>query len=87
MKRYQHDAPLSFTSLEGYIAGKLFVRIARSVSGDLTRESFISTMQNVGTFDLGGIVLRFGTNDHQGMDDIHLTSIYPEIVDVDAEGK
>jgi len=87
MKLYQHDAPLSFTSLEGYIAGKLFVRIARSISGDLTRESFISTMQNVGTFDLGGIVLRFGTNDHQGMDDIHLTSIYPEIVDVDAEGK
>jgi len=82
MRRYQHDAPLSFTSLEGYIAGKLFAAIAQAVSGMLTRESFISTMQEVGRFDLGGVVLQFGPDDHQGMDDIHLTSIYPEILSI-----
>ncbi len=82
MRRYQHDAPLSFTSLEGYIAGKLFAAIAQAVSGALTRESFISTMQEVGRFDLGGVVLQFGPDDHQGMDDIHLTSIYPEILSI-----
>lgn len=87
MRRYQHDAPLSFTSLEGYIAGKLFATIARAVTGALTRESFISTMQEVGTFDLGGIVLQFGPNDHQGMDAIHLTTIYPEILDIDTAGQ
>ena len=82
MKRYQHDAPLTFTSLEGYIAGKLFTQIARAVTGELSRESFISTMQQVGTFDLGGIVLSFGPDDHQGLDDTHLTAIYPEIIDL-----
>jgi hypothetical protein len=40
-------------------------------------------MQETGTFDLGGIVLHFGPEDHQGLDDTHLTAIYPVIVDLD----
>lgn len=83
MSRYQHDAPITFTSLEGYIAGKLFAKIGRAVTGELTRESFITTMQQTGSFDLGGIVLQFGPEDHQGLDDTHLTTIYPVIVDLD----
>lgn len=79
MSRYQHDVPLSFTSLEGYIAGKLFARIANAVSGTLSRENFINTMQRVGRFDLGGLVLQFGEDDNQGLDTIYLTKIYPEI--------
>jgi len=83
MRRYQHDAPLSFISLEGFIAGRLFTQIALQVKGELSRESFISTMETVGTFDLGGITLQFGPDDHQGMDNIYLTKIYPEIVKID----
>jgi len=79
MRKYQHDVPLSFTSLEGYIAGKLFAKIAREVPQPLTREKFIETMHRVGRFDLGGVVLQFGPDDHQGSDAIYLTSIYPEI--------
>lgn len=79
MRRYQHDIPLSFTSLEGYIAGKLFGRIAGEVDGVLTREKFIQTMQRVGRFDLGGVVLSFGADDHQGLDTIYLTRIHPAI--------
>ncbi len=79
MKKYQHDAPVSFTSLEGYIAGKLFFRIASAVPGELQREKFISTMEKVGTFDLGGVVLQFGPGDHQGMETIYLTEISPTL--------
>ena len=77
MRKYQHDAPISFTSLEGYIAGKLFFQISSAVPGELERESFISTMEQIGTFDLGGVVLQFGPGDHQGMEDIYLTEINP----------
>jgi len=80
MMIYQHDAPISFISLEGYIAGKLFAQIATAVPGELTREKFITTMQEVGSFDLGGIVLQFGPDDHQGMDSVFLTTIFPTIV-------
>lgn len=86
MRRYQHGAPLSFTSLEGYIAGRLFAKIADSVAGELTRESFISTMQTVGSFNLGGVILTFGPEDHQGMDTIYLTTIYPTILKLDQTG-
>ena len=77
MAKYQHDAPLSFTSLEGFIVGKLFVKIALAVQGELTREKFVRTMEEVGRFDLGGLVLEFGPDDHQGLDAIYLTQIYP----------
>lgn len=79
MAVYQHDVPISFTSLEGYIAGKLFGAVARSSRNTLTRDGFIEAMQRVGRFDLGGVVLQFGPDDHQGMDVISLTRIYPEI--------
>lgn len=79
MSKYQHDSPLTFVSLEGYIVGKLFGEIARSVEGELTREKFITTMESVGKFDLGGLVLQFGLKDHQGMDAVYLTRIYPVV--------
>lgn len=85
MKKYQHDAPISFTSLEGYIAGKLFYQISSSVPGDLQRETFISTMEQTGTFDLGGVILQFGPGDHQGMEDIYLTEIGPTLKKIEAE--
>ncbi len=85
MIKYQHDVPHSFTSLEGYIAGKLFTRIAKAVPGALTREKFIDTMHRVGRFDLGGLVLQFGEDDHQGLDTIYLTRIFPEIEELHEE--
>lgn len=79
MHKYQHDAPISFTTLEGYLAGRLFARVAEMVSGELTRENFLATLEKTGIFDLGGLVLQFGENDHQGLDEIYLTTIYPSI--------
>jgi branched-chain amino acid transport system substrate-binding protein len=79
MKKYQHDAPIGFTSLEGFIAGKLFTKIALAVKGELTRDKFVNTMEQVGKFSLGGLVLEFGPTDHQGMDTIYLTRIYPQV--------
>ncbi|MFW2365885.1 MAG: ABC transporter substrate-binding protein [Desulforhopalus sp.] len=79
MKKYQHDAPLSFTSLEGYIVGRLFGKISRAVRGELTKEKFIATMEATGRFDMGGLVLTFGPDDHQGLDTIYLTQIYPTV--------
>lgn len=77
---YQHEHSPGFTSLEGYMAGRLFVAIAREVKGELTRDTFIETMEEVGRFDLGGVVLQFGPRDHQGMDTIFLTSIFPNFL-------
>jgi len=75
MQKFQPGVSLGFVSLEGYMVGKLFSMAAQSVKGSLTRESFIQAIDNTKTFDLGGVSLQFGPDDHQGMDDIFLTII------------
>lgn len=79
MAKYQHDAPISFTSYEGFIVGKLFSQIALSVKNGLTRERFIAAMEHGGRFDVNGLILEFGIDDHQGLDAVYLTQIYPEV--------
>lgn len=82
MAKYQHDSPISFTSYEGFIVGRLFAEIALSVEGGLTRENFISAMEEGGFFNLNGLILEFGREDHQGLNTILLTRIYPEIEEI-----
>lgn len=57
---------LSVFYLEGFIAGKMFLAIARSIKGEITRESFLKAARGH-SFDLGGLPLDF-TNDNQGSD-------------------
>ena len=68
-------AEVGFISLEGYMVAKLFCQVAEAIDGDLTRESFLETLGEQQAFDLGGVTLSFGPNDHQGMDEVFLTVI------------
>ncbi|MDA3835297.1 MAG: ABC transporter substrate-binding protein [Spirochaetales bacterium] len=61
---------IGFVSLEGYMAAKLFCQTLSKMHGNITRKAFLETVGRVGDFDLGGIVLRFGPSDHQGMDKV-----------------
>ena len=85
MAKYQHDAPISFTSYEGFIVGKLFSQIALSVKNGLTRERFIEAMEQGRRFNVNGLILEFGVDDHQGLDAIYLTQIYPEVEELKDE--
>lgn len=75
MEKYASADKIDFGTLEGYMAGKLFCEILKNVSGELTRNSFIAALEQKGTFDLGGVVLKFGPKDHQGMETIFITQI------------
>lgn len=82
MSKYRHDMDVSFNSFEGYIAGKLFAEIVGNVPGELTRKAFVQTMEEIGQFDLDGLTLHFGSGDHQGLDEVFLVKIYPEIKEI-----
>ncbi|MFH1093420.1 MAG: ABC transporter substrate-binding protein [Candidatus Omnitrophota bacterium] len=75
MAQYSPQQKPGFVSLEGYLTAKFFAEAVKSTGADLTRAGFISAIENKGVFDLGGITLTFGANDHQGMDDVNLTII------------
>ncbi|MFH1767762.1 MAG: ABC transporter substrate-binding protein [Candidatus Omnitrophota bacterium] len=75
LEKYASPNAAGFVSLEGFIVAKFFVEAIKACGREITREGLISTMEKKKVFDLGGVVLSFSQDDHQGMDDIHLTAI------------
>lgn len=65
----------SFTSLEGFIAAKVLIEGLRRAGPDLTREKFISAMEQLRDFDVGGFTVSFSPTDHSGSKFVELTVI------------
>jgi branched-chain amino acid transport system substrate-binding protein len=65
----------SFTSLEGFIAAKVLVEGLRRAGNDLTREKFVSAMETIRDFDLGGYWVTFSPASHNGSKFVELTVI------------
>jgi ABC-type branched-subunit amino acid transport system substrate-binding protein len=74
MKAGGHGDEIGYVSLEGYMVGKLFCQALGQVQGEPTREKFLQAISATGQFDLGGVTLSFGPKDHQGMDQVFLTT-------------
>jgi branched-chain amino acid transport system substrate-binding protein len=75
LKAANPDAQIGFVSLEGYMVGRLVVEALGKVKGPVTRAGLLSTIDEVGTFDLGGITLSYGPDKNQGMNQVFLTVI------------
>jgi len=69
------EAQIGFVSLEGYLVGRLVVEALGKVKGPVTRMGLLSTIKQVGTFDLGGITLSYGADNNHGMEKVFLTQI------------
>ena len=69
------DAQIGFVSLEGYMVGRLVAEALGKVKGPVTRMGLLSTIKQVGTFDLGGITLSYGADNNHGMEKVFLTQI------------
>jgi branched-chain amino acid transport system substrate-binding protein len=65
----------SFTSLEGFIAARVLVEGLRKAGNDLTREKFITAMEQLHDLDLGGYLVNFSPSDHSGSRFVELTVI------------
>lgn len=69
MQSYAPDEALGTGSLEGYIDMVILHRALASITGTVTRESIITALGNMGTFDIGlGTSLSFSNSDHQASD-------------------
>jgi len=69
------SAQVSFTSLEGYLAAKVFVEGLRRTGKDLTREKFIAALETMRMVDFGGFNVNFSPTDHNGSNFVELTII------------
>ncbi len=72
-QRIGGEANYSFTSLEGYIAAKVLTEGIRKAGKNLTRESLVDAMSNMGATDFGGFRVRYSPNNHNGSSFVDLT--------------
>ncbi len=64
-------------SLEGYIVGKMTLRILNDISGEITRDSFMQQVVR-SQFDLGGVTIDFLANNNQGSNLVILSYLTPQ---------
>ena len=68
-------AEVGFGSLEGYIAARVFVEGLRRAGANPTRESFVTAMETLRDYDLGGFYVTYTPADHNGSKYVELTVI------------
>ncbi|THF59378.1 ABC transporter substrate-binding protein [Pseudothauera rhizosphaerae] len=69
-----HEA-LSFTSMEGFLAAKVFVEGLRRAGPNLSRKALIDALESIRRHDFGGFVVNFTDSDHNGSDFVELTIV------------
>jgi ABC-type branched-subunit amino acid transport system substrate-binding protein len=81
VKDYQRSLPnatendYNFGSLEGYIAARIFVEGLRRAGNSPTREGFVTAMETLRDYDVGGFQVTYTPTDHNGSKFIELTVI------------
>jgi ABC-type branched-subunit amino acid transport system substrate-binding protein len=66
---------VSFTSLEGFIAAKVFVEGLKRAGKEPTREKFIAAMESLRQHDIGGFTVNFSPAGHNASSFVDLTII------------
>ncbi|MFZ6844179.1 ABC transporter substrate-binding protein [Undibacterium sp. RuTC16W] len=68
---------LNFSSLEGFIAAKVFVEGLRRSGRNLTREKLISSLESINSanYDVGGFDVNFSSTSHNGSKYVDMTVI------------
>ncbi|MDB5803865.1 MAG: transporter permease [Betaproteobacteria bacterium] len=68
-------AAISFTSLEGYLAARVFTEGLRRAGKDLTRDKLIAAFETMRNVDFGGFNINFTPENHNGSSFVELTII------------
>jgi ABC-type branched-subunit amino acid transport system substrate-binding protein len=75
LKAYDPAVKPGFISLEGYLVGRLTIMALERLGPDVTREGLLRLIEENGTFDLEGLMAKFGPGDNQGLEEVFLTVI------------
>jgi branched-chain amino acid transport system substrate-binding protein len=78
LQQYMGNTQPTFISLEGFVDAMVLVDALRSAGHELTRDKFISALENTRRKDLGlgpNLVLGFSPSNHKGLDSVYVTVI------------
>lgn len=65
----------NFSAIEGFVAAKVFVEGLRRTGRNLTRDSFIATLEKMNEIDVGGFYVGFSPANHNASKFVDLTII------------
>jgi ABC-type branched-subunit amino acid transport system substrate-binding protein len=65
----------NFTSLEGFIAAKVFVEGLKRAGRELTRDRLVAALETMNGVDVGGFTVSFSPGSHNGSQFVELTII------------
>jgi ABC-type branched-subunit amino acid transport system substrate-binding protein len=69
------DAVPNYSSMEGYVAAKVFAEGLKRAGGNPTRESLVTALESMQRYDAGGYMVNFGPHDHQGSTFVDLSML------------
>ena len=72
---HQAGAHPDYTSIEGYVAAKVFTEGLRRAGGKPTPDSLITGLETLQHDDLGDFQVNFGPGDHRGSNFVELTML------------
>jgi ABC-type branched-subunit amino acid transport system substrate-binding protein len=75
MKQYAPNEPYSFSSLEGFVVGKITVAALKKAGKGATREKVLRAISNMGELDLGGVYVNYTPKARNGWGGVDLTVI------------
>jgi branched-chain amino acid transport system substrate-binding protein len=77
MKQYAPNEPLSFSTLEGFVAGKITVEALKRAGPKPTREKVLKALNSMGELNLGGVYVNYSPKARNGWGSVDLTVIGP----------
>jgi branched-chain amino acid transport system substrate-binding protein len=69
------DAQINFSSMEGYVAARLFTEGLKRAGAKPGRESLITGLEAIGTQSIGGFSVSFGPGDHVASNFVELSML------------
>src|SRR5581483_2860575 len=77
MKQYAPNEPLSFSSLEGFVVGKITTEAIRRAGPKPTREKVLKALNSMGELDLGGVYVNYTARERKGWGGVDLCVMGP----------
>lgn len=75
MKQYAPNEPLSFSSLEGFVVGKITVAALKRAGHKVTRDKVLKAISTMGELDLGGVYVNYTPKARNGWSGVDLTVV------------
>jgi len=75
VKRAGGSAKPNYSSMEGYVAAKVFTEGLRRAGRGASREALVTALEGLGRLDLGGFAVNFGPRNHTGSEFAELTML------------